>query len=514
MGLSEKDVKLVKAMGMEPDHVIAQIERFRSGFPSIHLDRPATAGDGIMQLDDDTRSAMAGLYDARSGSVMVEKFVPASGAATRMFKDLFAWRKALQDGLDPDQLLGDDQDAALFFKRLPDFAFWDDLVLHMCREDLVTEHLIAGKNLLPVLDFILEDHGLDYAFLPKGLILFHRYDDHCRTAMEEHLVEGASYAVNANQQVKIHFTVSPDHLDHFKAVFGRTSMAYEEKFGVRFDVSYSVQKPSTDTIAVGLDNEPFRERDGSLIFRPGGHGALIENLQELDADLIFIKNIDNVVPDHLKEQTILYKKALAGLLLNIQQQVHRWMHLLDEGRLSDRDFGKLAAFVVEQLGFDESCIGEHTPDGLQNIRSLLNRPIRVCGMVRNEGEPGGGPFWVKDPDSGTVSLQIVETSQVNLDDQKQKDILNQSTHFNPVDLVIAVKDHQGDRFDLKKFVDPQTGFISQKSKDGKALKALELPGLWNGSMANWISIFVEVPIVTFNPVKVVNDLLRPEHQPV
>ena len=511
--VSEKDIKSIQARGMAPDDVMMQLDRFKAGFPPIILDRPAIVGDGIRQLDQNALSALAALYEEHPGAKQVEKFVPASGAATRMFKDLFAWREALQQGFDPEELLSHDKDAALFFDRLSDFAFWDDLVLYMCREDLVAEHFLVNKNLLPLLDFILEDHGLDYAFLPKGLILFHRYDDHCRTAMEEHLVEGANYAAGTNRRVSIHFTVSPDHMDYFKSVFRRTGDAYEEKLGVRFDISYSVQKPSTDTIAVDHDNVPFRERDGSLVFRPGGHGALIENLQELDADLVFIKNIDNVVPDHLKEQTIIYKKALAGLLLKIQKQVHRWLHILDEEKLSDKDFGELSAFAVKDLGFDASSIGENNPAGLQSLRSLLNRPIRVCGMVRNEGEPGGGPFWVKDPDSGALSLQIVETSQVNMDDQKQKEILSQSTHFNPVDLVVAIRDYKGNRFNLREFIDPQTGFISHKSKDGKTLKALELPGLWNGAMAKWISVFVEVPIVTFNPVKVVNDLLRAEHQP-
>lgn len=509
---SERDVAQMKSKGISPEVVMLQIDNFRKGFPAILLDRPACVDDGIISMDRDSMNFLAGVFDEKAISRRLLKFVPASGAATRMFKDVFSWRSSLTRGDDPVELTKQDMVAATFFRRIQDFAFWDDLAMCLYKEDLHAEHLLLTRNYLPVLDFLLEGHGLDYAYLPKGLILFHRYDDHCRTAMEEHLSEGALYARDTERQVRIHFTVSPDHLDRFKEKMRHVRDAYEKRYQARFEVSWSIQKPSTDTIAVDMQNNPLRESDGSLVFRPGGHGALIENLNDLDADLVYIKNIDNVVPDHLKEETVLYKKVLGGLLIEMQERVHHWMRKIDAGTLVGEDYTKAIAFVSDELFIDVRSIDDDPDAGIPKLRALLNRPIRVCGMVRNEGEPGGGPFWVRDPESGALSLQIVETSQINLADKVQKSILNSASHFNPVDLVCATKDYKGKQFDLQSFVDPRTGFVSQKSKDGKALKALELPGLWNGSMANWITLFVEVPIITFNPVKIVNDLLRTEHQ--
>ncbi|MCD4720334.1 MAG: DUF4301 family protein, partial [Desulfobacula sp.] len=354
---------------------------------------------------------------------------------------------------------------------------------------------------------------LDYGKLPKGLLKFHRYEHSNRVALEEHLVEAAMYGVSKNKKAYVHFTVSPEHLEKFKTQVDQVKDEYEKLFDITFEISYSVQKSSTDMIAVDMNNEPFREKDGSLLFRPGGHGALIENLNDLEADLIFIKNIDNVVPDRLKEITTTYKKVIGGLLLKLQSKTFEFLKELEKSE-STNLIEKIEAFAQSDLNIKiPNGFNELGPDEKKSfLFRHLNRPIRICGMVKNEGEPGGGPFWVKNS-KGEVSLQVVESSQVNASDEEQMKILQSSTHFNPVDLVCGTRNYKGESFDLHEFIDPETGFISIKSKDGKNLKAQELPGLWNGAMADWITIFVEVPIITFNPVKTVNDLLRPQHQP-
>jgi hypothetical protein len=510
---TKKDIADMEQRGISPETVKAQVSGFIKGFPPVIIDRPARPGDGIAVPDEDKMQALMELYDLMRTKRQFLKFVPASGAATRMFKSLFSWRERLTAGEDIHEITDDDPAAKDFFDRLPEMAFWDDLVSEMCREDLNASHLLADSNYLPVIGSILGDYGLDYASSPKGLIVFHRYGDHCRTAMEEHLVEGALYARDGHDVVKIHFTVSPSHVNAFKEKIKKVEARYASEYGVQFDISYSIQKPSTDTIAVDSDNNPFRDENGSLVFRPGGHGALIENLNDLDADAVFIKNIDNVVPDHLKEPTTRYKKVLAGLLFDVQEKISYWLDRLDAGQLEDEDYREAVAFASGELCIDKGHFPDDAAKGSEILFRLLNRPVRVCGMVKNEGEPGGGPFWIKNPDTGMKSLQIVESSQVDMNDGGQAGLFNGASHFNPVDLVCGIKDYRGRKFDLRQYVDHETAFISSKSKDGKALKALELPGLWNGSMAGWITLFVEVPIITFNPVKVVNDLLRPEHQP-
>jgi hypothetical protein len=509
---STRDLSQIRKKGITTTQIDKQLSYFGKGIPPLDIDRPARAGDGIIRLDGDMVRQLAENYDKVRPGMRVTKFVPASGAATRMFQGLFSWREALAAGTGAGELMKKDGDADLFFGRLRDFAFWEDLSLAMFREDLDAEHLLGDRNFLPLLDFILYDYGLDYATLPKGLLAFHRYGDHARTPFEEHLVEAALYAAGRNGKAAVHFTVSPDHLGKFKSLFQKVAGRYNADLKTDLGVDFSLQKPSTDTIAVDMENQPFRELDGSLLFRPGGHGALIENLNDLASDLVFIKNIDNVVPDHLKEETVTYKKALGGMLTSIQEKVHHWAGLLDREAPGQDTYEKAVAFCCSELNMDRRAFPAGAEDGAAVLKKLLNRPIRVCGMVRNQGEPGGGPFWVKDPGTGQRSLQIVESSQVNRDDPTQASAFNQSTHFNPVDLVCATRDHRGKPFDLRQFVDPATGFISEKSKDGRRLRALELPGLWNGAMANWITLFVEVPLITFNPVKVVNDLLRKEHQ--
>ncbi len=509
---SPKDLQQLEEKGISPEEFQLQLNRFKKGFPSVRLHRPATPGDGIICFERPEAEKLAGFFAQSASTKKVLKFVPASGVATRMFKDLFSWREKLKSGVLPEELMEQDKTAKQFFSELKAFAFWDELSLVMHRDCVDADHMLAEGHFLTLLDYILFEYGLDYAALPKGLLLFHRYRHISRTPVEEHMVEGADHARNANGEVHIHFTVSTEHRGKFENLVAQKAPKYEKELGVKYQISFSVQKPSTDTVAVDLNNEAFRESDGSLLFRPAGHGALIENLNDLDADLVFIKNIDNVVPDHHKAETYLYKKVLGGLLLQLQEQVFEWLRLLEIGNFDDETCSRVFDFAVKQLNLDPDSVKGNSDECKKQLFAFLNRPIRVCGMVKNQGEPGGGPFWITDPKTGRNSLQIVESSQIDLKNPAQETIFRASTHFNPVDLVCAIKDYKGRKFNLPDYVDSETGFISQKSKDGRDLKALELPGLWNGAMADWITLFVEVPLITFNPVKTVNDLLRPEHR--
>ena len=508
----EQDLLLFEKKGILQDAIRTQVSFFEAGFPPLKLDRPAKTGDGIICPDHKTVTELANYYDEEAGELELVKFIPASGAATRMFRDVFLWRDLLMSGVDIKTMLVSKPEAALFFERMRDFAFWDDLLLAMDKDDLDAGYLLENRNFLPLIDYLLFDAGLEYAALPKALIAFHRHGNMVRTSMEEHLVEGACFVRDKTGMVNLHFTLSPEHIGRFKSKVEQVRAFYEKKYMVRFNLAYSIQKPSTDTIAVDMQNKPFRESDGSLLFRPGGHGSLIENLNDLEFDLIFIKNIDNVVPDRLKDQTIRYKKALGGMLLSMQQEVFSWLHKLDSGILSHEEYQQAVNFAVKGLNIDSKLFPSNASEGSSVLTNMFNRPLRVCGMVRNEGEPGGGPFWVMDQDSGACSLQIVEMSQVDMEDKEQAKIVKQSTHFNPVDLVCSTKNHKGEKFDLRDFVDQQTGFISEKSLNGQQIKALERPGLWNGAMAGWNTVFVEVPLITFNPVKTINDLLREQHQ--
>jgi hypothetical protein len=380
----------------------------------------------------------------------------------------------------------------------------------MKKNGLDIENLLNEYQYHTVVGYLIGEKGLNYGNLPKGLIKFHKYGKIARTPVEEHMVEGADYAKYQDGKINIHFTVSPEHDEKFRSHVERMTSCYENHLDGQYYLSYSEQNPATDTVAVDHDNQPFRTSDGSILFRPAGHGALLENLNELDADIIFIKNIDNVVPDRLKEPTALYKKVIGGVLLHYQQKIFSYLSLFEkEEELSPSLMEEIDEFLEKEIGVEKSEGSEM--DAKEYYIKKLNRPIRVCGMVKNEGEPGGGPFWARSQD-GTVSLQIAESAQVDMNNEEQKKILNSSTHFNPVDLVIGTRDYKGHKFDLKKFVDPMTGFISKKSQEGRELKALELPGLWNGSMSDWNTFFVEVPIETFNPVKIINDLLRDEHR--
>lgn len=464
--------------GLTPAALETQLKNFREGFPFLPVTRAASCGDGIRVLDAAGIEQAAARYDRAKESLRVVKFVPASGAATRMFKDLFEFVREGRRTAVVGELLAN--------RRR--FAFWPEL------------RTIVGDDadeLRTVENIVAE--GLRYGETPKGLVSFHRYGDEVRKAVEEHLVEGAQYAA-AGGEVKIHFTVSPEHLTRFEALLAEKIPGYESRFGVKYRISFSVQDPSTDTLAVNPDCTPFRRADGRLLFRPAGHGALIGNLGKIDADIVFVKNIDNVITDARRGDTVLYKKALAGVLLALQERIFEYLMALE---VPGAELEPIAAFIENEL-----CVKLPKDYGTALLRQVLDRPIRVCGMVRNEGEPGGGPFWVTGAD-GLETLQIAESNQIA---PEKRELMRLATHFNPVDLVCSFRTSKGGRFDLQEFVDPATGFISRKSDGGRELLAQELPGLWNGAMARWNTVFVEVPITTFSPVKVVTDLLRPEHQ--
>lgn len=475
---TEQDLKQIAAHGLTVEAVERQIENFRRGFPSLQVVSTASPADGIVVLTAEQAAEYAAKYEGRDVSVTVAKFVPASGAATRMFKELFEFVNEDKRGKGIDTLL----------QNIEKFAFYPELKQVVA--DFTDEKAVVSAII---------KQGLGYGSLPKGLVTFHAYENGARKAVEEHLVEGALYGA-ADGVVRLHFTVSPEHEGAFRALLAERTAKYEALFGVKYDISFSQQKSSTDTIAVNPDNTPFRTDSGELLFRPAGHGALLENLNDIDASIIFVKNIDNVTTDALRADTVLYKKALAGLLLELQAQTFAQLAALKSG---NADLTAVADFVQNKL-----CVKLPENYDAALLEKLLSRPIRVCGMVRNEGEPGGGPFWVANGD-GTQTLQIAESSQIAAEDMH---LMKDATHFNPVDLVCGVYAADGTKYNLLDYTDPATGFISSKSSGGRDLRAQELPGLWNGAMADWNTIFVDVPISTFSPVKVVQDLLRPQHQ--
>lgn len=509
---TEKDLRQIADQGASLVTVEKQIEDFRQGFPFLKIIRAATVEDGIIRLEEAAVNASVSRYEAALRHKKVLKFVPASGAASRMFKSLFTLMDSYKGTAEDDAKFEKDksfQSVHYFFSHLEDFAFYHDLKATF--SDDQWHQLLADKNYPEILRHLLTEAGLNYGNLPKGLLQFHKYTEGVRTPAQEHLVEAANSCTVRGGTAYLHMTVSPEHREKFTSHIAEKKGAIEAEYGVTIDVSFSIQKPSTDTIAVDPDNAPFRNPDGSLLFRPGGHGALIENLNETDADIIFIKNIDNVVPDRIKGETYRYKKALAGVVLEIQEQVFSYLAQLDSA--SETLIEEIDQFLQKTLCTQPPAAfsGFSQAEKKAYFQTKLNRPIRVCGMVKNEGEPGGGPFWAQNSD-GSVSLQIAESAQIDMQDPTQKDLMDTATHFNPVDLVCAPRDRFGKPFDLLQHRDPQTGFISSKSQGGKDLKALELPGLWNGAMSDWNTLFVEVPIITFNPVKTVNDLLRDEHR--
>lgn len=507
---SEKDLTIIKEKGLTDDDIYKQVNRFKTGFPSIQVARPATINYGIKVLREKKLLELVSFYERDSKKLKKVKFVPSSGAASRMFKDLFEVMNSY-DGSEEDYLkvMANRDFGSLYYicHNISNFAFYKDLKVAFEKSGYTFEEVSKKKDVLSFLKYLLTEQGLNYASLPKGLLKFHRSDEGERTPVEEHMIEGALYAANG-KKVRIHFTVSENHLALFQKHVNELKEKYEKVFKVKYFIEFSLQKSNTDTIAVNLSNEPFRNNNGELLFRPGGHGALIQNLNDLEADLVFVKNIDNVIQDRLREDTILYKKALAGLLIQTRNGAFDWIKKLKKKR-NVKYIEDASLFVRRCLGvnFPESFSVLSDNDKVEFLLTKLNRPIRICGMVRNEGEPGGGPFWVKQND-GSLSLQIVESSQFNEED---KALMKKATHFNPVDLVCSITNYKGEKFDLNSFVDVETGFISEKSVEGKTIKALELPGLWNGAMANWNTLFVEVPISTFSPVKTISDLLKAEH---
>ena len=505
--LNANDLKQLADKGISEQQIEEQLACFAKGFPYLEIAASASVEKGIRVVSQEDQATYMEAWDAYlAKNKRILKFVPASGAASRMFKNLYEFLSASYD------VPANDFEKK-FFKEITHFAFYDALnAVCLANEDKDIPALVAAGNYKAVVSNLLDEKGLNYGQLPKGLLLFHRSGETIRTAMEEHLAEGAMYAKNNAGEVNIHFTVSPEHKALFEKLVSEKKQAYEEKFSVGYDISFSVQKPSTDTVAADMDNNPFRDKNDKLLFRPGGHGALIENLNDIDADVVFVKNIDNVVPDSFKCSTVIFKKVIAGVLVTLQERIFNYLDLIETGKYSHDQVEEMIHFLQDDL-----CIKNPDTKLLEDaelilyIKNKLLRPLRVCGMVKNVGEPGGGPFLAQNPD-GTISLQILESSQIDLKDPEKKAMFEQGTHFNPVDLVCALKNHKGEKYNLPDYVDKNTGFISYKSKDGRELKALELPGLWNGAMSDWNTVFVEVPIETFNPVKTVNDLLRPEHQ--
>ncbi|RNC87817.1 MAG: DUF4301 family protein [Winogradskyella sp.] len=515
MDFTEKDIKQIEAHGLTVSAIKQQIEQFKQGVNYSNISSVATIDDGIivptyLEVDEYVK-----FFDQEKDSLSIVKFVPASGAATRMFKFLFQFLKeynpviqSLNAYINRNSL----KDLPLFLIALEKFPFYNTVLEQIKSNGIEYSSLNPNQKAQVFVNAMLEETQLNFGSFPKGLFPFHKYNNDISTAFEEHLFEMAFYG-SKKGPLKLHFTISEVHRDKFTKEFKRIEERVEDITGFAYDISFSYQHQSTDTIALTTKNEPFRDEDGRLHFRPAGHGALLKNLNAIDADLIFISNIDNVVVKHYKAEVAKYKKVLAALLVKTRDKVFYYINQLKEKELHEDALNEIGDFLSKKLNFSISEEFEKYSHKykIEYLFEALNRPIRVCGMVKNEGEPGGGPFWVKD-ESGRLSLQIVESAQVNKKDKEQKRILETATHFNPVDIVCSIKDYKGDTFDLQEYVDHKAAFITMKTKVGKDIKALELPGLWNGSMAYWNTIFVEVPINTFNPVKTVNDLLKPTHQ--
>jgi Domain of unknown function (DUF4301) len=517
--LSDQDLRQIHAHGLTPEQVRRQLRFFAAPPRPICLARAARVHDGIQSIPAAERDAYLDRQAEGARQGRFTKFIPASGGATRMFELLLHYyyhvNQDLTAVIDAELAQGAHRarEFLVFHDCLRQFAFYAELQDLCAAQGHNLEDLLAARRYREILFQVLTGAGLHYQDLPKALIKFHAYGNAGRTALEEHLVEAAAYVQDEAGNCRLHLTILPRHRPIFQRFLDRLQPALEERFSCRFTVDFSFQHPATDTLAVDAGNRPFRDSQGHLVFRPGGHGALLENLQSLQGDLVYIKNIDNVVPDRLKEPTVLWKKILGGLLVDLQTEIHRHLRTLGQNSGSVA-VAPILKFAQDRLGLAFPPRILELPDDLARdfLIRALNRPLRVCGVVQNQGEPGGAPFWIQEAD-GSLSLQIVEKAQVDLTNPEQRAIWETATHFNPVDLVCAFRDDQGVPFDLAEFVDHEAVFICRKSLEGRELKALELPGLWNGGMARWLTVFVEVPITTFNPVKTVFDLLRPEHQP-
>ncbi len=506
MDLTKKDLELLAAKGITEEKLAEELAMLANGFPWLRIEGPATPGHGITVVSGELAHQAEEMWHKYLASgAKVLKMVPASGAASRMFKDLYSFLNGKSSKPDSDFMRE-------FFDNIEKFAFFRRLnfaCLELFGKSVDT--LMKEGKYKDIVATLLNTEGMNYGKLPKALLQFHKILGTSRTSLEEHLAEGAQYACGKDNVVRLHFTVSEDHLPLFRAKLEEELGIMSHEYGVEYDVTLSVQKPSTDTVAANMDGTPYRE-NGELFFRPGGHGALIENLNDLDADVIFIKNIDNVVPDSHRETTLRFKKVIGGVLVGVKEMLNRYCKMIKDGDPTDEQIAAMEHFLHHTLCITHTNLASmDRKEKLDFLYSKFNRPVRVCGMVKNEGEPGGGPFLVENPD-GTVSPQILEGVQINPDDKEAQAMLKASTHFNPVDLVVSTRDWEGRKFNLPEYVDKATGFISIKSREGVEIKALELPGLWNGAMSDWNTVLVEVPVDTFNPVKTVIDLLRPNHQ--
>lgn len=505
MEFSKKDLEQIEGHNLSLAQIEKQLENFKKGFPFVNLEKPAVIGDGILQIEESNAMDYVNAFEDYAANANIVKFVPASGAATRMFKDLYDFKSSFDS---KKNSLEDFPAVKEVVENIEKFAFYESLL------PLGIENALKEKDYLKVVELILEDSGLSYGQSPKATIIFHKYDDEVRTSFEEHLVEAAKYCLNDKKEVRLHFTISGNHKEKFSELLEKVKAKYEERFSCAYEIEFSEQKSSTDTVAVYLDNTLVRDNEGNIVFRPAGHGALIENLNEINADIVFIKNIDNVIHDKYKDITYKYKKVLAGILVRVKKKVDYYLNILVGLDFETSIFSEIKDFCRDSLAIEIKDLSDFKE--VENYReyllSVLNKPIRVCGMVKNEGQPGGGPFWIRR-ENGELSLQIVESAQVDMNSEIQKSIFNNSTHFNPVDLVCSVRNFKGEKFELTDFVDYNTGFITEKSQQANKIKVQELPGLWNGSMANWITIFVQVPLETFTPVKTINNLLDKGHNP-
>jgi len=503
--LATEDLRQIEEAGISLEQVGAQINFLKKGVKPLKLNRPCAKGDGIVILPKREQAKMAALHDASCRTGRFMKFVPASGAASRMFVH---WHSALAKGG-----FGGTEREKTFSDNLCKFAFFPDLkqTIASCGEDIET--LLNDRKLDRIIHYILTSRGLNYEHLPKALLKFHACGEGgCRTPIEEHLIESALYTADAHKECRIHFTVSEEHI---KAVFlslKEIKKGCADRLGVTFRIGLSTQSLSTNTVAWEGENL-FRDRAGRLVLRPGGHGALLKNLHDLDGDIIFIKNIDNVVPDRLKPKVIFYKKVLGGYFISLEEEIFRHLKRLSDGEATAEAVREANLFCRKKLNvvFPSAFEGWPLTQQRRFIINKLNRPLRVCGMVKNEGEPGGGPFWIDE--GGEQSLQIVEYQQIDTGCEEQRAIWSTSTYFNPVDIVCGLRDHRSQKFDLPFFADPTAVTLSEKIELGRKITALEHPGLWNGAMAKWNTVFVEVPLATFNPVKTIEDLLRPQHLP-
>lgn len=505
--LKEKDVKQIEAQDLTINQIIKQLEIFSQGIPYVDVVTSATVGNGIYKLTSDQEANLEAYYNKAKSKKEIVKFVPASGAATRMFKFLYEFL----ENFDPNETTYKKYAASnevvqleRFFNNFNDFAFANSVRAKIRALYPQYKKSVKGARHHYLVKAMLQEDGLNFGNLPKGLIPFHKYPKYSISAFEEQLYEAAYYAA-AENDVYLHFTFSEKHVNRFKDCYNNIRKRVSKKTKKNFHISYSFQKKQTNTLAVDDENKPYRDANDELVFRPSGHGALLENLNDIDADVVFIKNIDNVAAQEYVEEIAFHKRVLAGKLLWLQKHIFSFLKQLETRDISEDVIKEIHAFIWNEMNVKD------LPTGISGLQELLNRPLRVCGVVQNTGAPGGGPFWVKD--DGVTALQIVETSQMDLSNDHQRTILNEATHFNPVDIVCGLRDYEGNKFDLTQFSNPNTGFISRKFENGRPIKALELPGLWNGSMAKWNTVFIEVPLLTFNPVKTVNDLLRKEHRP-